>query len=255
MLELRNIEVYYGLINAIRGVSFTIEAGSVTTILGPNGAGKTTVLNTIMGLLDDQPEKGTILFQNQPIEKLETEQIVRLGISYVPEGREVFNKLSVKENLIMGAYIRKERTAIEKDLDRIYDYFPVLKERSTQWAGTLSGGEQQMLAIGRALMNKPRLLLLDEPSLGLSPLLVKEIFKIIDSINSEGVTILLIEQNARMALKLADYGYILENGRFVASGGSQSLMDNEDVQEFYLGIQNESSIKGQKRYKRKKRWA
>ena len=255
MLELKNIEVYYGLINAIRGISFRIEAGSVTTILGPNGAGKTTVLHTIMGLLDDQPEKGAILFENQPIEKLDTEQIVRIGISYVPEGREVFDKLSVKDNLAMGAYFRKDKQAIEKDLDRIYDYFPVLKERAGQWAGTLSGGEQQMLAIGRALMNKPRLLLLDEPSLGLSPLLVKEIFKIIKHINDEGVTILLIEQNARMALKLADYGFILENGRFVASGGSQSLMENEDVQEFYLGIQEETSIKGQKRYKRKKRWA
>ena len=255
MLELKNIEVYYGLINAIRGISFRIEAGSVTTILGPNGAGKTTVLHTIMGLLDDQPEKGAILFENQPIEKLDTEQIVRIGISYVPEGREVFDKLSVKDNLAMGAYFRKDKQAIEKDLDRIYNYFPVLKDRAGQWAGTLSGGEQQMLAIGRALMNKPRLLLLDEPSLGLSPLLVKEIFKIIKHINDEGVTILLIEQNARMALKLADYGFILENGRFVASGGSQSLMENEDVQEFYLGIQDETSIKGQKRYKRKKRWA
>jgi branched-chain amino acid transport system ATP-binding protein len=177
-----------------------------------------------------------------------------MGLSYVPEGREVFDELSVRENLLMGAYIRRDRRGIKKDFEQIYGYFPVLKEREGQWAGTLSGGEQQMLALARALMNRPKLLFLDEPSLGLSPILVKEIFSIITSINHEGVTILLVEQNARMALTISDIGLILENGRFVMKGRSQELMEDKDVQEFYMGVRSEESAKGFQRWKRKKRW-
>lgn len=207
-----------------------------------------------MGLIDDQPDKGTIEFKGRRIDGNDTEKIVRAGISYVPEGREVFEELTVKENLSMGAYIRGDKSAIEKDRHRIYTYFPVLKEREAQWAGTLSGGEQQMLAIGRALMSRPQLLLLDEPSLGLSPLLVKEIFKIIQTINAQGVTILLVEQNARMALTVSDTGLILENGRFVMKGKSKELMEDKDVKEFYMGIRSEASAKGYQRWKRKKAW-
>lgn len=254
MLNIQNIETYYDLILALKGVSLELQEGSITAILGNNGAGKTTILKTIMGLLDDQPEKGNIDFRGDKINWLDPEAIVRKGISYVPEGREVWEELTVKENLSMGAYIRKDRAGIQKDIKRLYDYFPVLKDREQQLAGTLSGGEQQMLAIGRAIMNAPRLLLLDEPSLGLSPLLVKTIFGIIKNINRDGVTILLVEQNARMALQIADYGYVMENGRFVMAGTSQELMDDKDVQEFYLGIKSEVSAKGYQRWKRTKRW-
>jgi branched-chain amino acid transport system ATP-binding protein len=254
LLEIKNIETFYGLIYALRGVSLTVEKGTVTAILGNNGAGKSTILKTVMGLIEDQPEKGTIEFTGKRIDGMDTELIVRMGISYVPEGREVFEELSVRENLLMGAYIRRGRASIKKDIDRIYGYFPVLNERQDQWAGTLSGGEQQMLAIGRALMNRPKLLFLDEPSLGLSPILVKEIFDIIKAIKEEEVTILLVEQNARMALKIAHFGLILENGRFVMKGMSQELMEDEDVREFYMGIRSEDSVKGYHRWKRKKRW-
>ncbi len=254
LLKINNIETYYGLVYALRGVSLDILDGTVTVILGNNGAGKTTILKTVMGLLDDQPDKGTIEFLGKRIDGKEIETIVRRGISYVPEGREIFEELTVRENLMMGAYIRRDRAGIRDDITRIYDYFPVLKEREKQLAGTLSGGEQQMLAMGRALMNHPKLLLLDEPSLGLSPILVKEIFAICKTINKQGVTILLVEQNARMALNIADYGYVLENGRFVASGTAGELMEDEDVQEFYLGTKSDSSAKGYQRWKRKKRW-
>mmetsp|Transcript_4383 Transcript_4383/g.2508 ORF Transcript_4383/g.2508 Transcript_4383/m.2508 type:complete len:209 (-) Transcript_4383:385-1011(-) len=207
-----------------------------------------------MGLIKDQPDKGTIEYMGQQIDDKDTEEIVRMGISYVPEGREVFEELTVKENLLMGAYTRNDRIGIEKDFELVYGYFPVLKERFNQWAGTLSGGEQQMLAIGRAVMSRPKLLLLDEPSLGLSPILVKEIFDIIKTINQEGVTILLVEQNARMALAVSNVGLILENGRFVMKGSSKDLIKDKDVREFYMGIRSEASAKGYQRWKRKKTW-
>ncbi|HDZ91896.1 MAG: ABC transporter ATP-binding protein [Deltaproteobacteria bacterium] len=254
LLEIKNIETLYTLIYALRGVSLTVDQGTITAILGNNGAGKTTILKTVMGLLDDQPDKGTIEFLGKRIDGKDPEVIVRMGLSYVPEGREVFDELSVRENLLMGAYIRRDRAGIREDFEQIYSYFPVLKEREDQWAGTLSGGEQQMLAIGRALMNRPRLLFLDEPSLGLSPLLVKEIFRIIKAINQKGVTILLVEQNARMALAISDFGLILENGRFVMKGEARELMEDKDVQEFYMGMRSEESAKGFQRWKRKKRW-
>ncbi len=255
MLSLNNIETFYGLIYALKGVSLEIKEGTITAILGSNGAGKTTILRTIMGLLDDQPEKGNVMLSGENINFKDPEFIVRKGISYVPEGREVWNELTVRENLAMGAYIRNDKNGIKKDLEGIYHYFPVLQERENQLAGTLSGGEQQMLAIGRALMNSPRILLLDEPSLGLSPILVKSIFRIIKDINRErGITILLVEQNARMALMIANYGYVMENGRFVISGTPEELMENEDVREFYLGIKKDVSAKGYQRWKRKKKW-
>ncbi len=254
LLEIKNIETFYGLIYALRGVSLTVDEGTVTAILGNNGAGKSTILKTVMGLLDDQPDKGTIEFQGKRIDGKDTEVIVRRGISYVPEGREVFEELTVRENLMMGAYTRRDRSGIKKDVEQIFTHFPVLKERHGQWAGTLSGGEQQMLAMGRALMNRPKLLFLDEPSLGLSPILVQEIFKIIETINEQGVTILLVEQNARMALSISHMGLILENGRFVMKGKSEELMEDRDVKEFYMGIRSEESAKGFQRWKRKKRW-
>jgi len=254
LLEIKNIETYYDLIYAIRGVSLSVEEGSITAILGNNGAGKTTILRTVMGLIDDQPDKGTIEFSGRRIHGADTEKRVRMGISLVPEGREVFEELSIRENLMMGAYIRRDKSGIKNDLDRVFGYFPILAERTNQWAGTLSGGEQQMLAIGRALMSRPKLLFLDEPSLGLSPLLVKEIFEIIKKINEEGVTILLVEQNARKALQVSDEALILENGRFVMKGKSSDLMEDENVKEFYMGVRSRESAKGYQRWKRKKVW-
>jgi len=254
LLEIKNIETYYGLIYALRGLSLSVEEGTITAILGSNGAGKSTILKTVCGLIDDQPDKGTIEFMGRRIDGKDTEKIVRMGISYVPEGREVFEELTVRENLLMGAYIRKDRTGIKNDFDRVYGLFPVLKAREGQWAGTLSGGEQQMLAIGRALMNLPKLLFLDEPSLGLSPILVNDIFKIIKTIHKEGTTILLVEQNARMALAISHFGLILENGRFVMKGRASELMEDRDVKEFYMGVRSEESAKGYQRWKRKKRW-
>jgi branched-chain amino acid transport system ATP-binding protein len=254
LLEVKNIETYYDLICALRGVSFSVEEGTITVILGTNGAGKSTILKTIMGLLDDQPDKGTIEFCGKRIDGRDAEYIVGMGISFVPEGREVFEELTVRENLLLGAFILKDREEISKNMECVYEYFPLLKDRESQNAGTLSGGEQQMLAIGRALMSCPKLLLLDEPSLGLSPILVKEIFDIIQDINREGVTILLVEQNARMALAISNAGFILENGRFVLKGKSKDLMENRDVQEFYMGVRSEASAKGYQRWKRRRAW-
>ena len=252
LLKIRNIETYYGPILAIKGVSLDVEEGDMVTILGANGAGKTTILKTISGVMD--PEKGTIAFMGRRIDRMNPERIVRMGISHVPEGREVFHDLTVKENLMMGAYLRKERAAVQKDLETVHNYFPVLKARASQLAGNMSGGEQQMLSIARALMSRPKLQVLDEPSLGLAPFLVKEIFEIIKRINKEQKTaILLVEQNALMALSLARVGYVLELGRIVMEDTCRELMENEDVKEFYLGVKEES-IRGSKRWKRKKKW-
>ncbi len=252
ILKVSNIESYYGPIMAIRGVSLEVPRGQIVTVLGANGAGKTTILKTISGVLD--PLKGSIEFEGQQIQRMDADRIVRLGLSHVPEGREVFPFLSVRENLMMGAYTRRDRKEIPGDLDRIYGYFPRLKERLEQPAGQLSGGEQQMLSLSRALMNRPKLLLLDEPSLGLSPLLVKEIFAIVKRVNAEeGVSILLVEQNARMALELAHFGYVIEVGRIVIADTCARLMDSKDIQEFYLGAKDESA-RGERRWKRKKTW-
>jgi len=253
MLETRNVEIYYGKIMVVRGLSLTVEEGQIRAILGANGAGKSTTLKAIMGYLDDQPEKGSIWFKGKRIDGMHTEHIVRLGIAYVPEGREVFPELTLKENLMMGAYTRRDR-AVSEDLDRMFSYFPVLKQRLKQQAGTLSGGEQQMLAIARALMSRPSLMILDEPSLGLSPVLVSQIFNIIKAINEDGTTILLVEQNARKALSVAHHAFIMETGRIVLEGTPEKLIQDEDVQEFYLGMSSETSVKGYQRYKRKKRW-
>ncbi len=252
LLKVSNIESYYGPIMAIKGISLEVNEGDMVTILGANGAGKTTILKTISGVMD--PEKGTIEFMGKRIDRIEPEKVVRMGISHVPEGREIFHDLTVRENLMMGFYLRRDRDGIRKDQEIVHGYFPVLKERSSQLAGNLSGGEQQMLAIARALMARPSLLLMDEPSLGLSPMLVQEIFDIIKRINLEQKsTILMVEQNAWMALSLANYGYILELGRIVMADTCKELLENEDVKEFYLGIREES-VRGYKRWKRKKKW-
>jgi branched-chain amino acid transport system ATP-binding protein len=252
LLSVRNLETYYGPITAIRGVSFDVREGQIVTILGANGAGKTTVLKSVCGAME--PQKGSVTFAGRPITGREPDWVARNGIAHVPEGREIFPFMTVKGNLMMGAYGRRDKDGIERDIEVVYSYFPVLRERATSQAGYLSGGQQQMLAIGRGLMARPKLMLLDEPSLGLSPILVKEIFTIIRRLNQEqGVTMLLVEQNANMALKTAHFGYVLEVGRIVLEGECAKLVQNEDVREFYLG-QKETAVRGKKRWKRTKRW-
>ncbi|HIV93345.1 MAG TPA: ABC transporter ATP-binding protein [Candidatus Eisenbergiella stercoravium] len=233
MLTVENLNVYYGMIHALKDVSFHVDEGEIVALIGANGAGKTTTLQTVSGML--QAKSGSVHFENQDITKMPSHRIVQLGISHVPEGRRMFANLTVYENLRMGAYTRKDKKEIEESLARVYERFPRLKERTRQLAGTLSGGEQQMLAMGRALMSNPRLLLLDEPSMGLSPLLVSEIFDIIESISKQGVTILLVEQNAKKALSIADRGYVLETGSIVMEDSAQVLLNNEDIKKAYLG--------------------
>ncbi len=252
LLEIKNLESFYGPIMAIRGVSLKVDKGQIVTVLGANGAGKSTLLKTISGIMD--PEKGEVLFGGKPIQGEEPHKIVSRGIVHVPEGREVFPLLTVNENLSLGAYTRSDKAEIERDREMVFDYFPILAERRDQEAGTLSGGQQQMLAIGRGLMLRPKIMLLDEPSLGLSPLLVQEIFAILRRLNTEEhVTMMLVEQNARIALELADIGYVMEIGRIVMDGTADRLMQSEDIQSFYLGHQEEGQ-RGEKRWKRKKTW-
>lgn len=252
ILKLANVESAYGPIKAIRGISLQVREGEIATVLGSNGAGKTTILKTISGILD--PRKGSIEFRGADITARDPAQIVERGLVHVPEGREVFPLLSVRDNLAMGAYTRRDRDGVARDLEAVYGYFPILRERAAQAAGLLSGGQQQMLAISRALMAAPSLILLDEPSLGLSPKLTKEIFEIVVRINRErGTTVLLVEQNANMALNAADYGYVLENGRIVMEDSCERLREKDDIKEFYLGIQD-AGARGERRWKKKKTW-
>ena len=253
VLQIDNLESYYGPIQAIRGVSLKVHEGQIVTVLGANGAGKTTLLKTISGVMD--PEKGTIKMDGTDIQSLEPDAIVRQGIVHVPEGREIFPLMTVAENIAMGAYTRKDRSTIAADEEMVYSYFPILKDRRTQRAGTLSGGQQQMLAIGRGLMSHPKLMLLDEPSLGLSPLLTQEIFEIIVRLNKEQkVTMMLVEQNAKVALDTADYGYVMELGRIVMNDSAEVLAASKDIQEFYLGVSQDENQRGQRRWKQRKTW-
>ncbi|MET1179963.1 ABC transporter ATP-binding protein [Peribacillus simplex] len=233
MLKIEDINVYYGNIQALKGVSLSINEGEIVTLIGANGAGKSTMLKSISGLL--KPKQGKIIYEGQSIGGKAAQSIVKMGISHVPEGRRVFANMSVEENLQLGAYLRKDKAGIKQDMEKVYELFPRLLERLKQQSGTLSGGEQQMLAMGRALMAKPRLLLLDEPSMGLAPLLVKQIFHIIEEINKTGTTILLVEQNANLALSIADRAYVVETGRIVLSGKSEELTASEEIKNAYLG--------------------
>jgi branched-chain amino acid transport system ATP-binding protein len=252
ILRLANVESAYGPIRAIRGVSLQVMRGQIATVLGSNGAGKSTILKTISGIID--PRKGSVEFKGEDITARDPSLIVRRGLSHVPEGREVFPLLSIRDNLLMGAYTRSDRDGVARDIETVYGYFPILRERASQDAGLLSGGQQQMLSISRALMAAPDLILLDEPSLGLSPLLTREIFEIVIRINRErGTTILLVEQNANMALNVADFGYVLENGRIVMEDRCDKLREKDDIKEFYLGMK-EAGVRGERRWKKKKTW-
>ncbi len=233
MLEVRDLSVYYGMINAIKGISFDVNAGEVIALIGANGAGKTTVLHTVTGLV--APRSGSITFDGVNLLKTPAHKILSLGMAHVPEGRRIFQQLTVYENLKLGAYIMKDKAQTEKNLSYVYEHFPRLKERKNQVAGTLSGGEQQMLAMGRALMSNPKILLMDEPSMGLSPLLVNEIFRIIKEVSADGTTVLLVEQNAKKALSIADRAYVLETGNITLEGPAKELMNNENVKKAYLG--------------------
>ena len=233
MLEIKDIEVYYGMIQAIKGISFEVKEGEVIALIGANGAGKTTILHTITGLLS--PKRGTVMFEGKDITKIPAHKIVSLGMAHVPEGRRVFADLTVYENLKMGAYTRKDKAEIEETLAMVYKRFPRLDERKNQLAGTLSGGEQQMLAMGRALMSHPKIILMDEPSMGLSPILVNQIFDIIEEVSKSGTTVLLVEQNAKKALSIADRAYVLETGKIVLDGDAKALMDDDSIKKAYLG--------------------
>ncbi len=233
MLEVKDLEVYYGMIQAIKGISFEVNEGEIVSLIGANGAGKTTILHTITGLLS--PKKGSVLFEGKEITKIPAHKIVSLGMAHVPEGRRVFAQLSVYQNLKMGAYTRKDKDELEQTLETVYKRFPRLEERKNQLAGTLSGGEQQMLAMGRALMSHPRIILMDEPSMGLSPILVNEIFDIIQSVSASGTTVLLVEQNAKKALSIANRAYVLETGNIVMTGDAKELMNDDSIKKAYLG--------------------
>ncbi len=233
MLKIDDLHVYYGGIHALRGISLHVEQGKIVSLIGANGAGKSTTLRAIMSL--ENASSGSITYMGKDITKLPTKSIVQAGIALSPEGRRIFPNLTVKENLILGAYLRKNKNEVNYDIDWVFELFPRLRERETQMAGTMSGGEQQMLAVGRALMTKPKLMMMDEPSLGLAPLIVKDIFDIVKQINQEGVTILLIEQNAKVALEISDYAYVLETGSIVLSGKGQDLLNDENVKAAYLG--------------------
>ena len=235
MLELRDVHTYYGNIHALKGISFTVDDGEVVTLIGANGAGKSTTLRTIQGL--NRPRTGSVVLNGIALEKMPTDKIVEQGVSQAPEGRQIFPRMSVLENLEMGAYQRKDKDGIQKDLTRVFELFPRLKERIKQAGGTLSGGEQQMLAMARAMMARPKVLMLDEPSMGLAPILVEQIFEIIKEVNAQGSTILLVEQNAMMALSVANRGYVLETGHIVLSGSAEELKNNKQVQDTYLGVQ------------------
>ncbi len=253
LLKVRNLEAWYGPVNAIKGVSLEVAEGAIVTVLGANGAGKSTLLKTIAGVIE--PFKGAVEFAGEAIYRLDPDAVARRGVVLVPEGRQVFPFLSVRENLMMGAFARRNGGTKQRDLDRVLAWFPRLAERGRQQAGLLSGGEQQMLAIGRAFMSEPRLLLLDEPSLGLSPILTIEIFRIVTRINEEaGTTILVVEQNAAIALKTAGHGYIMELGRIVADGATHDLMRKQDVKEFYLGAAGAKTEGRKPRWKRRKTW-
>lgn len=233
LLEVKGLEVYYGVIQALKGIDFEVNEGEIVTLIGANGAGKTTTMQSVIGLIP--PKAGTVSFEGKDITHLHCHKIVSLGMSQVPEGRRIFQELTVYQNLLMGAYIQKDKKAIKEDIKKIYERFPRLEERKNQIAGTLSGGEQQMLAMGRALMSRPKLLMLDEPSMGLSPLLVDEVFTIIKDLNKEGTTILLVEQNAGKSLAISDRAYVLENGKIVLSGTGEELLQSEEVKKAYLG--------------------
>lgn len=233
MLKVKDLSVYYGVIQATKEISFEVNEGEIVSLIGANGAGKSTVLKAISGL--HRAKSGEIIFKDRPIQKESTRKIVQLGISQVPEGRHVFKGMTVMENLEMGAFLRKDKSEIQKDLKMVFDRFPVLEERKKQDTATLSGGEQQMVAMGRALMSRPKLLLLDEPSMGLAPLFIKEIFNIIQMINKQGTTVLLIEQNAKVALEIAHRGYVLETGKVVQTGTGKELLASDEVQKAYLG--------------------
>ena len=233
MLKVENLEVYYGVIKAIKGVSFEVNQGEVIALIGSNGAGKTTILHTITGLIS--PKAGSIMFEGTDLTKVPAHKIIGMGMAHVPEGRRIFQQLSVYENLMLGAFILNDKKVIEKNLQYVYTHFPRLKERKNQIAGTLSGGEQQMLAMGRALMSNPKIILMDEPSMGLSPILVSEIFHIIQEVSNDGTTVLLVEQNAKKALAIADRAYVLETGKIALSGKADELLHDEKIKKAYLG--------------------